>query len=291
LVTVLAAIGVHLMWVFFVNSAAGQRIDRAAFEGAAFEQGRLWQVAQPVLNVVSYALVIGGAAAAVLIAIFRKRVLLALELLALIGGANLTTQLIKDWYPRPHLLPGWTGPNSLPSGHTTVAASVSAALLLAVPRRWRPVVALLGAGWTIAIGLSTLVGQWHRPADVIAAVLVVLAWGALICALTSFHTMDQAEDELRGNLVWKRRWPYRLTPTVSTTSWVVGTTMTALAAIGLTVWIVVIWRLLLASPDVSDYFVTAYGGGAAGVVGFTLASFAVLLVVRQATGAPRSVEI
>ena len=40
-------------------------------------------------------------------------------------------------------------------------------------------------GYTTATGISTLIGQWHRPSDVVAAVLVVLAWTAIACALVA----------------------------------------------------------------------------------------------------------
>jgi len=295
LVTVLGAVGVHMMWEFFVNTAVGQRIDRAAFEGAAaFEQGRLWQVAEPVLNVVSYALVIGGAVVAVLIAVLRRRVLLAIQMFVLVGAANLTTQLVKYWYPRPSLSPGWAGySNSLPSGHTTVAASVSAAMLLAAPRRWRPLVAVLGAGWTIVMGLSTMVGRWHRPADVVAAVFVVVAWAAVICAITSARTLDrpdgEASDEFRlGYPGGSHRLfnPAAAVGVVPRASWLVASFLALLGGICTLIWIFVIFRLLDANPDMSSYYVTAYGGGAAGVVGVTLLCFAMLLVLRQATGAP-----
>ena len=62
---------------------------------------------------------------------------------------------------------------------------MSAALLLVVPPRVRPWAAVLGAGYTTATGVSTLIGQWHRPSDVVAGVLVVLAWTAIACALVA----------------------------------------------------------------------------------------------------------
>src|SRR5690606_19101848 len=40
-----------------------------------------------------------------------------------------------------------------------------------------------GALYTSVTGVSTLIGQWHRPSDVAAAVLVVVAWTAVACAL------------------------------------------------------------------------------------------------------------
>src|SRR6185503_6696111 len=104
----------------------------------------------------------------------------------LMVGANLTTQVLKNAvFVRPDLGVEASYGNTLPSGHTTAAASVAAALLLVVPPRVRPWAAVLGAGYTTATGVSTLIGQWHRPSDVVAAVLVVLAWTAIACALVA----------------------------------------------------------------------------------------------------------
>ena len=63
--------------------------------------------------------------------------------------------------------------NSLPSGHTTMAASAAAAVFLMVSPRWRPLAGFLGGSFAVATGVSTLINQWHRPADVVAAFLVV----------------------------------------------------------------------------------------------------------------------
>ncbi|MFC8943242.1 hypothetical protein ACFT1B_34720, partial [Streptomyces griseoincarnatus] len=35
---------------------------------------------------------------------------------------------------------------------------------------------------TCAMGLAALADRWHRPSDVVAAVLVVVAWTAVVCA-------------------------------------------------------------------------------------------------------------
>jgi len=187
-----AALGVHVVWYLFVNTATGQAIDRAAFEGALFQQTQLWQIGRPVLDIVSGTLIVVGAGAAVVIAMVRRRAWLAIQALLVVVGANATTQLVKDWYNRPRLLTGWTGQNSLPSGHTTVVAAASVALLLTVPRRWRVVVAVIGAVWTVLTGLSTLVGRWHRPADVVAALLVACSWGAIACLVGSRRSLDTA---------------------------------------------------------------------------------------------------
>ena len=135
---------------------------------------------------VSVGFIVGVLLAAMVIAALRRRPSLAVQVAVLMIGANLTTQVLKKWVLyRPDLGVEADYGNTLPSGHTTAAASVSAALLLVVPPRVRPWAAVLGAGYTTATGISTLIGQWHRPSDVVAAVLVVLAWTAIACALVA----------------------------------------------------------------------------------------------------------
>ena len=100
-----------------------------------------------------------------------------------LAGANLTTQIFKTlWNERPALVvdlaPAWSA-NSLPSGHTTMAASAAAAVFLAAMPRGRPFWAMLGALWAGGWGGYIFVEGWHRPSDMIAAYLVVAAWTAL----------------------------------------------------------------------------------------------------------------
>lgn len=94
-----------------------------------------------------------------------------------IVGANVTTQVLKPVLDRPDL--GYGIHNSLPSGHVTVAASVVAALMLVVPAGARAAVAGLGTFAVGLTGLSTIVAGWHRPADVVAALVVALGWCAV----------------------------------------------------------------------------------------------------------------
>ncbi|SME91455.1 PAP2 superfamily protein [Cellulosimicrobium cellulans J34] len=268
IVAVLAVAGGWLVWRFFVDTYAGQMLERAAFDGAVTGQGELWTVAEPVLDTVSIAFVVGGLGAAMGIALLRRRWGLAVQVAFLVVGANVTTQLVKhSLLGREELIGGWHWENSLPSGHTTVAGSVAAALLLVVPRGARALVAVLGGAYTAATGVSTLVGQWHRPSDVVAAVLVVLAWAALVCAFTPRSALDPGAGPTPGS-------------TVVAVLLLLGAAAAGVAA-GLA---------LRATPatwgTTTAQDVTAYAGGVAGVLAVTAAAFAVLLLVRQATGRP-----
>ncbi|WP_460885678.1 phosphatase PAP2 family protein [Promicromonospora xylanilytica] len=270
---VVALWGVWATWDTFVVSARGQRADQLALEGATSGQGLLWEVAEPVLGVVSNSFVGLGLATAVVLALVRGRWWLAAQVAVLVAGSNLTTQVLKHVVlDRPALLDiARADINTLPSGHTTVAASVAAGLLIAVPRRWRPVVAVAGAAYTAATGVSTLVGQWHRPSDVVAAVLVVLAWGAGVCALSSSSSLDEPRDGLD---------PGSSGAAGLLLLGTAGTGVLALGALGSVRGYG--WGLPLGGD------LTAYMGGMLGVVAVTLGSFALLLLVRQSTARPLS---
>ncbi|MCL1899272.1 MAG: phosphoesterase PA-phosphatase, partial [Promicromonosporaceae bacterium] len=95
-----------------MNSTIGQRLDRLAFDGAAHDPQAAWDLLGPALDVVSVAFVVLSVLAVAFIALGRRRWMLAGQVVVMMGGANLTTQLLKDViYSRPALLPGWTGGN------------------------------------------------------------------------------------------------------------------------------------------------------------------------------------
>lgn len=284
LLAALSAVATIAVWRYFVGSSTGQALDQAAFDGATYGRGKLWVVAEPVLDVVSISFVVIGLVVAMGIALVRRRWNLAAQVVVLVAGANLTTQLLKKVVlERPDLgYDAWG--NSLPSGHTTVAASVSVAVVLAVPRRIRPLVALCGAAYTVATGISTLVGQWHRPSDVIAAMLVVLAWGALVCAFSSESSLDPLSE--RSTAV-----DGRVRPSHSSST---ALTVALLAVVGVAAGAIAAWSLVATAAVVAGEAAftdrtgfIAYVGGAGGVVAVTALVFALLLGLRQGVARPR----
>ena len=160
-------------------TASGQDLDQSAM--TTVTAGRDTQLAVlSVLGYVSIAAVAIVAAGAVALALIRGEVRLAVAALVVIGGANLTTQVLKHAVlDRSEFVGGIVAHNSLPSGHTTVIAAALGALCLVSPTWLRPVVLTAGSFAVTLTGASTVVAGWHRPADVLAAVLVCLAWTAL----------------------------------------------------------------------------------------------------------------
>ncbi|CAL8969416.1 hypothetical protein CELL_00509 [Cellulomonas sp. T2.31MG-18] len=271
-----SAVGVWLLWRVFVDTVAGQQVERLAFDGARFGQTHLWSTAHGVLDVVSTWFIAAALAVSVVVALVRRRWELAVQVAVLVIGANGTTRLLKlVVLQRPHLQPG-TGDNTLPSGHTTAAASVSAALLFVVPPRARPWVAGLGGAYTAATGVSTLIGRWHRPSDAVAATLVVLAWTAVACALSTRRSAPTVTDQVPV---------VRTNGAPSTHAVVLGVLLSggAAAAVVGALLLVRTWSVRSATATRAAE-VLAYAGGVSAVIAASALTFAAMLVLRRATG-------
>jgi len=191
LVAVLAAAGVAASYRVFVGTSTGQAVDTGALNGADVSHTEIVEVLSRSLDGTTLASLVLVCLAAVAIGVIRRRVDLAIAAALVVLGANLTTQLLKTQLDRPNL-DGFPAPNSFPSGHTTAAASVAFALVLALPHAVRGMVALIGAGYVTVIAVATVWAEWHRPSDTVAGLLVVLAWGALVVTVLRAHRLRVA---------------------------------------------------------------------------------------------------
>lgn len=269
-----SAYAVALVMVFrlFVQTRRGQYVDAVALTGNTIGQFRIAGLVQDVLNVISYASIAGAIVVIGFIALARRRILLAIAAVMLVAGANLTTQLLKyEVFLRPDLEvddPVRRAVNTLPSGHTTVAASVAIALVLVLPPAIRGTTALFGAAYAGITGVATLSASWHRPSDVIAAFLVVGVWSAIAALLLVLGQPDRAQ------------------PTAEDAH-PVALTLLILAAVGLlAVWVLALYVTDQALPapiptlSTTRLFV-AYAGSAAGICGVISAVMAVTLATMH----------
>jgi membrane-associated phospholipid phosphatase len=166
-----------MIWRFFVASRTGQLLDTMALAGNSIGQAHTRDVVDTVLNTISVLSLAIATTVVGFIAVMRRRFALAVGAIVLIAGANITTQLLKHSLARPDLgVDEQRLDNSLPSGHTTVVASVAAALVLVLPPAQRGAGAIIGAGLAALAGIATLSAGWHRPSDAVAALLVVGVW-------------------------------------------------------------------------------------------------------------------
>lgn len=193
------------IWRFAVGTERGQLLETIALEGNSVGRDRIAGMVGTVLNAMSLVSLLAATAAIGFIALIRRRVALAVVATLLVAGANVTTQFLKYVIQRPDFgidPERAAAGNSLPSGHTAVAASVAVALVLVLPDRARPWGAVLGTGYAAAAGVATLSAGWHRPSDAVAALLVVGVWAALAGLLLLWTERDGApvapQDAHRG---------------------------------------------------------------------------------------------
>lgn len=167
----------------FVFTITGQLVDELALRGAMRGASKLSGTA---LNVLGWATVIGagGVLFVLLLGLLRRRFSDGVLALVAFAGAVISSQLIKyHLLLRPGFGIGYAKMNSYPSGHATLAASLAVALLLVVPTRWRGPIAWCATAAVTLFGYATMIAGWHRPSDVLGAVLLAGVWGYLVLAL------------------------------------------------------------------------------------------------------------
>lgn len=175
---VVGVVSVAGLYLSLVRTRTGQRLDQAAFLHVHADSSLTRDITS-VLGDATIGIAVTALVAGMAVALVRGRLAGAIAAAVLVGGSNVTTQLLKHgWFTRPDLGYEWT--NSLPSGHTTVALSVVLALLLVLPGRLRGLLVLGGCAAANLVGVGVVVGGWHRPSDVVAAAGVCLAWAGLV---------------------------------------------------------------------------------------------------------------
>jgi membrane-associated phospholipid phosphatase len=124
--------------------------------------------------------------ALVTLALARGRRAVALAIPVVLVGSGATTQLLKLLIAEPRfadsLGTNQISPASWPSGHATAAMALALCAILAAPPRLRPMAALAGGAFSIAVSYAVLVLAWHFPSDVMGGFLVSAIWALLAVA-------------------------------------------------------------------------------------------------------------
>lgn len=189
-------------FVFFIYTATGQQVDEQAYTEYAHQfksyRGPTLTALDSLPTIVGVIAVLGLIA----VLIWKHRFLPSL-IGVLVGAAAVTsTYLLKHYLiVKPDLDVQEALSNSAPSGHTTFAAAAGAALFLAAPRFLRPTVALCAALATCLTGASTIINGWHRPADVVTAILVTAIWTVVGMGVLRYVRPADFAVPARGGLV------------------------------------------------------------------------------------------
>ncbi|GAB3015821.1 phosphatidic acid phosphatase [Nocardioides flavus (ex Wang et al. 2016)] len=164
------------------HTRLGQELDQAGMDIVAGDAAATRRLVG-VLGNVSLGSIAVAVALLVGVAWVRRLYAAAVAAGALVLGANVTTQAMKALSERSDF--GYLTVTSFPSGHSTVVVSLVLAALLVVPGQARVTVSLVGSAAVTVTAAATLVASWHRPADIVGAILVCLAWGTGVLTVWS----------------------------------------------------------------------------------------------------------
>lgn len=196
----LCLLALGLIWVVAELVPAAQLRDALALHDfTRLARPQVDAVGEFLLHLLDPALFVLWGAALVAIALARERPRVALAVAAVMGMAPLTSETLKPLLAHPHVQVGTVhiGAASWPSGHSTAALALVLSALLVAPARLRPLLAIVGGLFAVAVGGSLLILAWHMPSDVLGGYLVAALWTAL--AVAALHALD-------------RRWPARHRP-------------------------------------------------------------------------------
>lgn len=189
-------------FVFFIYTTTGQQVDEQAYTEYANQfksyRGPTLTALDSLPAVVGVIAVLGMVA----VLIWKHRFLPSLIGVLAAAAAVTSTYLLKHYLiMKPDLGVQEALSNSAPSGHTTFAAAAGAALFLAAPRFLRPTVALCAVLATCLTGASTIINGWHRPADVVTAILVTAIWTVVGMGVLRYVRPADFAVPARGGLV------------------------------------------------------------------------------------------
>lgn len=170
---VAAVLGLAVIVRYAIHSVTGFDHDQRMMESLGTTPGA-WSRILDVLGMVTDVSVAVCLAICVGVAMLQRRWAVAVSAAVLIGGANITTQVLKY-----QVLESVSQRNTLPSGHTTVGLSLALTAIIVASRRWRPLVTAGAAALATFVGAGTVSAHWHRPGDVLAAGMVCLGWAAV----------------------------------------------------------------------------------------------------------------
>jgi membrane-associated phospholipid phosphatase len=185
----LAAAGFAVLMGLAYYVPQARFLDAASLHGfAALQRPSINGIADflaQTCNPAPYAVVGVGT---ILLALGVRGARTAAAVTVLLVGANVSSQVLKPLLAQHRELyfTDWHLNNihdgSYPSGHATAAMAISLALLIVVPRAYRPLTAALGVLFTLAVTFSILLLSWHFPSDIVGGFLVATAWGLVTMA-------------------------------------------------------------------------------------------------------------
>ena len=154
------------------------------YEMTTLNSARVDPALRFLLHLLNPSLFILWAIALIAFAMAGERPRVAVAVAAVMSLAPFTAEQLKPVLAHQHDSVGYVTINaaSWPSGHATAATALALCAVLVAPRRWRPLVAVIGGAYVLACSVAMLVLAWHMPSDVIGGILLSSLFMALAVA-------------------------------------------------------------------------------------------------------------
>ena len=194
-----------LLVVVYATEPGAVADERALQAFGDLQRPRLAEIADSIANLadpVPFALV---SAVLVVIALVRLGPVAACAAGVVLVGANVTSQVLKQLLANPRGMFGEydVAAEAFPSGHATAAMSLALVAVVVAPRRLKPLVAFIGAGFALAVGFAVISLDYHFPSDVAGGYLVAAAWCfAALAVVRTWERRTPAEPAREEPLAW-----------------------------------------------------------------------------------------
>jgi membrane-associated phospholipid phosphatase len=182
----LCAAAMAAVWVLAAHVPATHYRDAVLLHELTLLNGPVVRpIARFLLHLLDPLLFVLWGVALVAFALAQDRLRTAAAVIAVMGFAPLSAELLKPLTAHPHASVGGTvlGAASWPSGHATAVLALVLSAVLVAPRRWRGLVACLGGLYVLGVSASLLILDWHMPSDVIGGLLLATLWMSLALAV------------------------------------------------------------------------------------------------------------
>jgi hypothetical protein len=174
-------------YLVLVSTVWGHQVDDDGLFARKLVNRRIISLDSDILDLVNRAALLAVAIVLLIVATFRRCILVGVISVAGFGCAVVGAEILKHALPwralvsKDFLLESGFQENTYPSGHATIGTSFVLSLLLVSSSRWRPWLAVAGGSVSSTFATGVLFAGWHRPSDAIGA----LVWSGLCLSVAA----------------------------------------------------------------------------------------------------------
>lgn len=194
-----------LVYLIFVHTIPGQIIDEILLHTDNKLNKSLQESINKFLLLLPVISIIFITFLSLIVGFFKNNWVRILIIFSMILMNNLTIQIFKYYVcKRSNFGISEIQINSLPSGHTTLIASISSSTALLFNNiKLKNIFIYLSFGYSSMIGLFTIINRWHRFSDIIASLLLTASWTLLMVKFLPISYNKHRKQNIKNTILVK----------------------------------------------------------------------------------------